>query len=92
MGTAYSHYKAVPVAANSTVNIPGSRIGGFVPTAAGTWTFTLRADGNPDLVLPGIAVPAGNVGLRVDLPVYVGSNYLSSVTTSGGGAGILLSS
>lgn len=88
--TGYSHYKAVAVAANSTLTIPGSKIGGFVPTAAGTWTFTLRFESGPDLVLPGIAVPAGNVGLLTKLPIQTGTIAASSVTTSGGGAGILL--
>ena len=82
--------KPVPVAADSTVTIIGAKICGFVPTAAGTWTFTLRyGDGAPDLVLPGIAVPAGNVGLFHKLPIFVGTVARSSITTSGGGAGIL---
>jgi hypothetical protein len=88
--TSGSHYKAVPVAANSTVTIQGSRIGGFIPTAAGTWTFTLRQEGVADVVLPGIAVAAGGVGTDVDFPIFVGTTGRSSVTTSGGGAGILL--
>ena len=90
--TAPSHYKAVPVAANSTVVITGSRIGGFVPTVAGTWTFTLRQENVPDLVLPAIAVGADQVGTLVELPIFVGTTARSSVTTSGGSAGILLMS
>lgn len=82
--------KAVPVGANATVTILGSKICGFVPTAAGTWTFTLRFNDNaPDVVLPGITVAAGNVGLFHKLPIFVGTVGRSSVTTSAGGAGIL---
>jgi hypothetical protein len=90
MGTAYSHYKPVSVGVNATVEITSSRIGGFIPTVAGTWTFTIRADGAPDVTLPAIIVPAENLGIRVDMPIYVGSNGRSSVTTSGGASGILL--
>jgi hypothetical protein len=86
--TAGSHYKAVPVAVNSTVPIASSRVGGFVPTAAGTWTFTLVIDG-VSTTFPGIAVPAGNVGLFHKFPVFCGTDSRSSVTTSVNGAGIL---
>lgn len=87
-----SHYKAVPVPADSTVIITGSRIGGFIPTAAGTWTFTLRQEDVDDVVLPGIVIGAGGVGREVDIPIFVGTTARSSVTTSGGGAGILFMS
>ena len=90
--TANSHYKAVAVAADSTVTIQGSSIGGFVPTAAGTWTFTLRQEGVADVVLPAITVQAGNVGLLHKLPIFVGTVARASVTTASGGAGILLTS
>lgn len=82
--------KTTRVAANSTAAILGSKISGFVPTAAGTWTFTIVADG-VTTVLPGIAVVAGNVGLFHKFPAFAGTDQLSSVTTSGGGAGILFS-
>lgn len=88
MSTAGSHYKAVTVGANATVTILGSKIGGFIPTAAGTWTFTLIIDG-VSTVLPGIAVPAGNVGLYHKFPAFAGTSQRSSVTTSVSGAGIL---
>ncbi len=81
-------FKPTPVAANSTVAILGSKICGFTPIAAGTWTFTIVANG-VTTVLPGIAVPAGNVGLYHKFPAFAGTSQLSSVTTSGGGAGIL---
>lgn len=82
--------RALPVGVNSTVTIPGSKICGFVPTAAGTWTFTLRfGDGAPDVALPAITVQAGNVGLFHKLPIFIGTVARSSVTTAGGGAGIL---
>jgi hypothetical protein len=92
MTTSGSHYKAVPVGADSTVAIQGSRIGGFVPTATGTWTFTIVQENMADVTLAGITVPAGNVGLFHELPIHVGTTGRSSVTTSAGGAGILLSS
>jgi hypothetical protein len=89
MSTSGSHYKAVPIAANSTYQIKGSRIKGFVPTATGTWTFTLVIDG-VTTALPGITVAAGGVGRETELPIFVGTDGLSSVTTSAGGAGILM--
>lgn len=89
MGTASSHYKAVPVAADTTVVIGGSRIGGFLPTATGVWTFTIRQENAPDVVLPGITVAASGVGRDVALPIFVGTTGRASVTTSSGGAGIL---
>lgn len=91
LGNAGVIYKAVPVAANSTVTILGSRIGGFIPTTAGTWSFTLRfGDGAPDLTLPNIVVPAGQLSLTHEIPIFVGNVQRSTVTTSGGAAGILL--
>lgn len=86
-----SAYKPIPVAANSTVSILGSKLCGFTPTAAGTWTFTVIT-GGVTTVLPGIAVPAGNVGLFHKFPAFVGTEQRSSVTTSGGGAGVLFAS
>ena len=82
-------YKAVPVAANSTVAISGSVVGGFIPTATGTWTFTIVLDNGTNLVLPGITVPAGNIGLYHQFPAFVGTSARSSVTTTTNGAGIL---
>jgi hypothetical protein len=83
--------KPIPVGVDSTVTIQSSAIKGFVPTAAGTWTFTLRYnDGAPDITLPGIPVQTGNIGLFHKLPIFAGTVARSSVTTSGGGAGILI--
>lgn len=82
------NYKAIAVAANSTVSITASRIAGFIPTATGTWTFTLIIDGITT-VFPGITVPAGNVGLFHAFPAFSGTSQRSSVTTTTSGAGIL---
>lgn len=85
-----SKYKAIPVAANSTVEIPGSCVYGFIPTATGSWTFTFRFGTGPDVTLPAIPVHANGVGLLCEMKAFSGTVGRSSVTTSTGGAGILL--
>lgn len=89
--SAGSYYKAIPVAANSTVNISSSRIGGFIPTASGTWTFTFVIDG-VSTTFSDIPVHASNVGLFHKFPAFVGTDARSSVTTTSNGEGILFTS
>ena len=59
MGTSGSHYKAVPVGVDSTVTIPGSRVGGFIAATAGSIQFTIRQENVPDVVLPAVPLSAG---------------------------------
>lgn len=83
-------YKAIPVAANSTVTIPGSFIRGFIPTSAGNWEFTFKFENGADVTLPEIPVHANAVALLVEMDAFCGTIGASSVTTSNNGAGILL--
>ena len=85
-----SKYKAIPVAANTTVEIPGSCVYGFIPTATGNWAFTFKFENGPDVALPAIPVHANAVGLLCEMKAFSGTVGRSSVTTSSGGAGILL--
>lgn len=86
MSTAGSHYKPVAIPVNGTVTIRGSRVGGLVCTTAGSFTFTLRKESLPDVVLPAIPMTAGQ---SIDIPFFAGTTERSVVTASGGGAGII---
>lgn len=86
MSTSGSHYKAIPVAANATVIIRGSRVGGFVCTTAGSFQFILRKENLPDVTLPAIPLTAGQ---SIDIPFFAGTTERSTLVASGGGAGIL---
>ena len=85
--TGDSHYKAQPVAADATVIIQGSRIGGFVPATDGNITITIIQEGGVSVTLPTIPVVAGE---DVEIPIFVGSLGRSTLVASSGASGILL--
>lgn len=76
---------ALPIAANSTVNLPGPGITGFACVATGTLTITRRNENGTDTVILN-AMPV-TAGQWIDLPFYVGQSGLSTATTAGGAAG-----
>ena len=86
MGTSGSHYKAVPVGVDSTVTIPGSRVGGFIAATAGSIQFTIRQENVPDVVLPAVPLSAGQ---EWDIEFFAGTTGRSTITTSAGCSGIL---
>lgn len=79
-------YNPVPIAANSTVQITGSRIGGFLCTTSGTLTIVRNnEDGTTTTLINALAVTAGQ---WTPLPFYL-SSHGGSATTAGGGVGVL---
>ena len=74
------------VGVNSTVQITGSRVGGFLPTVTGTAALVRRnEDGTTTTIFTGLAVTAG---VWVDIPFYL-SSHGGTFTTAGGAAGVL---
>lgn len=75
------HAQVIPV--DTTVQLEGRGIGGFIAVTAGTLTVTYR-DGS--VALAAFPVAAGT---SYKLPIYTGTNGYS-VTTGGGASGTLL--
>jgi hypothetical protein len=77
----------VPVAANTSVAISGSSVGGFLCTANGTITLTTNpSEGKAGVTLiNAMSVTAGN---WYKLPFYLGRNG-GTFTTASSGAGVL---
>lgn len=79
-------YNPLPIGANSTVQITGSRIGGFLCTTSGTLTIVRNnEDGTTTTLINALAVTAGQ---WVDMPFYL-SSHGGTATTAGGGVGVL---
>lgn len=79
-------YTPKPVAANSTVTISGSGVGGFLCTTSGTITL-VRDDGQgaTTTLVNAMAVTAG---VYYPLPFYLGPTG-GTFTTAGGAVGCL---
>jgi hypothetical protein len=79
-------WNPLPVAANSTVQIKSSRIGGFLCTATGTLTLVRNnEDGTTTTLINAMAVTAGQWTF---IPFYLGRDG-GSVTTASSAAGIV---
>lgn len=75
-----SHYKALPIAADTTTVIQGSHIGGFLCTTTGTITINRIDEGITTVIVDELPVTAGQ---WVDLPFYVGTDARSNIVTTG---------
>lgn len=84
MSTIKERYAPKVVAANSTVTIDNSNVGGFICTTGGT--ITLTRESPSDTLINAMAVTAGTY---YPLPIYLGHNG-GSFTTAGGAVGLLL--
>jgi hypothetical protein len=84
--TGDSHYKAAPVGIDATYVLRGSKVGGFIAATAGTIQFTIRNEGQPDVVLPAVPLDAGQ---EWDMPFFCGTKARSTVTLAGGCSGII---
>jgi len=79
-------YSPVPVAANSTVVLNGSGVGGFLCTTSGTVTL-VRNNGNGSTTTL-VSAAAVTAGQWLPLPFYIGS-VGGTFTTAGGAVGCL---
>jgi hypothetical protein len=86
-GTYRERFSPRPIGVNGTYNVPGTHIGGFLPTVAGTLTIVAKAaDGSTDVTyLNAVPVTAG-VWLKIPMEVTVPGIV---VTLAGGAAGTL---
>lgn len=79
-------YNPLPIGANSTVTITGSRVGGFLCTTSGTLTITRNnGNGTSTTIVNALAVTAGE---WVFIPFYLGQ-WGGTATTAGGAVGVL---
>jgi hypothetical protein len=80
-------YTPYPVAANATVEIAGSALGGFLCTTAGTITVVRNASGgNPQLTI--LTAHPVSAGIYYPLPFYLGTQG-GTFTAAGGASGLL---
>ena len=87
MGTIQERYHGTPMAANTTFQITGNSIAGFLCTVAGTLTINFASNGVPGggaAVVNALPVAAG-----VYYPIPLLVNQDTVVTLSGGAAGTL---
>lgn len=70
------------IAANSTINLTGDTVGGFLCKTSGTITIT-KTDGT--VVVSAHPVTAG---VYTPIPFYIGTNG-GTATTAGGASGVL---
>lgn len=85
-GVTQLRWNALPIAANSTVQITGSRVGGFLCTTTGTLTIVRNNDdGTTTTIVNALAVTAGTWTF---IPFLLG-NHGGTATTAGGGVGTL---
>ena len=83
---AQSRYNPLPIGANATVNITGSRIGGFLCTVSGTLSVVRKnEDGTTTTLISALPVSAGT---WVDMPFYL-SSHGGTATTADGAVGVL---
>lgn len=86
MSIVQERYTPIPIAANTTVTVRGSALGGFLCTTSGTLTV-IRNDGggNTTTLINAMAVTAS---VYYPLPFFLGQNG-GTVTTAGGAVGLL---
>lgn len=81
-------YHGVAMAANTTLNLTGSGIGGFVCVTAGTLTVqVVNAAGATVTLINAFPVSAGQV---YGIPLFTGTMGSASVVLAGGASGTLL--
>lgn len=79
-------WNPLPIAANSTVQIKGSRVGGFLCTTSGTLTIVRNnEDGTTTTLVNALAVTAGQWTF---IPFYL-TSHGGTATTAGGAVGVL---
>lgn len=85
MGKIYERYTPVPVAANSTVVLTGSSIGGFLCSVSGSITVVANASDGKDQtnIITNMPVTAG---VYHAMPFFLGVKG-GTITTSGGAVG-----
>lgn len=87
MSVVQERYSPIPIGANSTVNITGSNIGGFLCTASGTITLVANASGGkPQITL--LTAFAVTAGIYYPLPFFLGNNG-GTFTTASSAAGLI---
>jgi len=80
-------FSPYPVAANTTINLSASGLGGFLCKVSGTISCVRNASGgNPQLTI--IDAHPVTAGTYYPLPFYLGTNG-GTFTTAGGAVGVL---